>query len=90
MKAIYELTIPALFAETVRNFGQRGFIARVGEKPKTYHETRKEVRALISLFEKMKIVPGDRIAILGYEHAGVGYFILCHHVHGSCRRSSSS
>ncbi len=65
MKAIYELTIPALFAETVRNFGQRGFIARVGEKPKTYHETRKEVRALISLFEKMKIAPGDRIAILG-------------------------
>jgi long-chain acyl-CoA synthetase len=60
-----ELTFPTLFAKSVRNFGQRGFLARVGEKPKTYNETRKEIRALISLFEKMNIVPGERIAILG-------------------------
>jgi long-chain acyl-CoA synthetase len=65
MKDNCELTFPAIFAESVKEFGDRGFIAMVGEKPKTYNETRKQVMALISLFEKMEIRPGDKVAILG-------------------------
>src|ERR1035437_292987 len=60
-----ELTFPALFAESVKNFGERNFIAMVGEKPKTYSETHKEIQALIALFEQLGINPGDKVAILG-------------------------
>jgi long-chain acyl-CoA synthetase len=60
-----ELTFPALFSESIKNFGEKGFIAMVGEKPKTYNETRKQVIALIALFEQMDLCTGDRIAILG-------------------------
>jgi long-chain acyl-CoA synthetase len=65
MKDAFELTFPALFSESVKKYGDRGFIAMVGEKPKTYNETRKEVLALITLFEQLEIHPGDKIAILG-------------------------
>ncbi|MGA3013339.1 MAG: AMP-binding protein [Bacteroidales bacterium] len=65
MKDTVDLTFPALFTDSVKNFGDRGFIAMVGEKPKTYNETRQEIYALIALFEKMDIVPGDRVALLG-------------------------
>jgi long-chain acyl-CoA synthetase len=65
MKDASLLTFPALFAESVKNFGDRGFIAMVGEKPKTYAETNLEVLALISLFEKIGISAGDKIALLG-------------------------
>jgi long-chain acyl-CoA synthetase len=65
MKDTCELSFPALFAESVKNFGDKGFIAKVGEKPKTYNETRKQVMALIALFEKLEIRPGEKIAILG-------------------------
>jgi len=60
-----ELTFPALFAESVKNFGDKGFIAMVGEKPKTYSETNIQIRALIALYEKLGLRPGDKIAILG-------------------------
>jgi len=65
MKDTYELTFPALFAESVKNFGDRGFLAMFGEKPKTYNETRKQVMALIALFEQLEIRPGDKVALLG-------------------------
>jgi long-chain acyl-CoA synthetase len=65
MKDTCELSFPALFAESVKNFGDKGFIAKVGEKPKTYNETRKQVMALIALFEKLEIRPGEKVAILG-------------------------
>jgi len=65
MKDTCELTFPALFAESVKNFGDKGFIAKVGEKPRTYDETRKQIEALIALFEHLEIKPGDKIAILG-------------------------
>ena len=65
MKDTCELTFPALFAESVKKFGDKGFIAMVGEKPKTYNETRKQVMALIALFEQLEIRPGDKIALLG-------------------------
>lgn len=65
MKDTYKLTFPALFAESVKNFGDKGFIAMVGETPKTYNETRKQVMALIALFEQLEIHPGDKIALLG-------------------------
>jgi long-chain acyl-CoA synthetase len=60
-----ELTFPALFAESVKNFGDRNFIAMVGEKPKTYRETHKEIQAVIALLEQLGIHPGDKVAILG-------------------------
>jgi long-chain acyl-CoA synthetase len=59
------LTFPALFADSVKNFGDKGFIAMVSEKPKTYHETLKQINALIALFEKLEIVKGDKVAFLG-------------------------
>jgi long-chain acyl-CoA synthetase len=65
MKETCELTFPALFAESVQKFGERGFLAMVGEKPKTYNETQRQVMALVTLFEQMGIRPGDRVAILG-------------------------
>jgi len=65
MKDTCELTFPALFAESVKNFGDRGFIAMVGETPKTYNQTRNQVLALIALFEQLEIHPGDKVAILG-------------------------
>jgi long-chain acyl-CoA synthetase len=76
MKEIFELTFPALFAESVKNFGDRGFMAMVGEKPKTYNETRKLVMALMALFEKLEIRPGDKIALLGTNMPNWGVSFL--------------
>jgi long-chain acyl-CoA synthetase len=59
------LTFPAMFSESVKNFGEKGFIAMVGEKPKTYNETRKQVLAVVSLLERLGVRPGDKVALLG-------------------------
>ncbi len=58
------LTFPALFAKTLSSFGDRNAYSFVGEEPRTYKETYREIRSLIALMEKLGINPGDRVAIL--------------------------
>jgi long-chain acyl-CoA synthetase len=58
------LTFPAIFNETVQRFGNHNAYAFVGEKPKTYSESAKEIRALTALLENIGIMPGDKVALL--------------------------
>jgi long-chain acyl-CoA synthetase len=58
------LTFPALFNETVRKYGSHNSYTFVGEKPKTYNESSREISALTALLEKAGIKPGDKVALL--------------------------
>ena len=58
------LTFPSLFGETVRKFGDHNSYTFVGEKPRTYNESAREIRALMAFLEKLGIGPGDKVAIL--------------------------
>jgi len=58
------LTFPALFNETVRKYGSHNAYAFVGEKPRTWNDSAREISALTSLFEKTGIKPGDKVALL--------------------------
>jgi long-chain acyl-CoA synthetase len=57
-------TFPALFNATVRKFGDHNSFAFVGEKPKTYNESAREIGALTAFLEKAGIKPGDKVALL--------------------------
>jgi long-chain acyl-CoA synthetase len=57
-------TFPAMFRETLRQFGTRNAYAFVGEKPKNYETVNKEINAVIAFLEKNGICPGDKVAIL--------------------------
>jgi len=59
------LTLPALFAETLRRHRKHNACAFVGEEPKSYETVNREIRALIAFLENHNVLPGDRIAILG-------------------------
>jgi len=59
-----QLTFPALFNDSVRKYGSRYSYAFVGEKPKTYNESAREITALTAFLEKTGIQPGDKVAIL--------------------------
>lgn len=59
-----QLTFPALFNDTVRKYGSHNSYAFVGEKPKTYNESAREISALTAFLEKTGIQPGDKVAIL--------------------------
>ncbi len=61
------LTFPFLFSETVRKFGKNNAFAFVGEKPVSYEQMDREIKALISLLEKLGIKPGDKVALLGHN-----------------------
>ena len=61
------LTFPALFHKTILMFGNHSAYAFVGEKPKTYIESAREIGALTSLLERFGIKPGDKVAILSYN-----------------------
>jgi len=58
------LTFPALFNETVRKYGSHNAYAFVGERPKTYDDSAREISALTALLEKTGIKPGDKVALL--------------------------
>ncbi len=58
------LTFPALFNETVRKYGSHNSYAFVGEKPKTWDESSREISALTAFLEKAGIKPGDKVALL--------------------------
>jgi len=59
-----KLTFPSIFEETVRKFGDHNSYAFVGEKPRTYLESAREIRALMAFLEKFGIRPGDKVALL--------------------------
>jgi long-chain acyl-CoA synthetase len=59
-----QLTFPALFNDTVRKYGSHNSYAFVGEKPKTYNDSAREISALTAFLEKTGIQPGDKVAIL--------------------------
>jgi long-chain acyl-CoA synthetase len=58
------LTFPALFNETVRKYGSHNSYAFVGETPKTWNESSREISALTAFLEKAGIKPGDKVALL--------------------------
>ncbi len=59
-----KLTFPALFGETLRKFGDHNSYTFVGEKPRTYNESAREIRALMAFLEKLGVGPGDKVAVL--------------------------
>lgn len=59
-----KLTFPAIFADTVRKFGDHNAYAYVGEKPRTYNESEREIKALTAFLEKLGVQPGDKVALL--------------------------
>ena len=59
-----KLTFPSIFEETVRKFGDHNSYAFVGEKPRTYLESAREIRALMAFLEKSGIRPVDKVALL--------------------------
>jgi len=58
------LTFPALFNETARKYGSHNAYAFVGEKPRTYNDSAREISALTAFLEKTGIKPGDKVALL--------------------------
>ncbi|MBI9034828.1 MAG: AMP-binding protein [Bacteroidales bacterium] len=78
MSETVKLTFPAFFANTLEKHGNSNAMAFVGEEPKTYKEIDQQIHALIALFEKMQIVPGDRVAILSSNipNWGITYFAV--------------
>lgn len=72
------LTFPALFAETIRNNGNRPAMALVGEDPITYDELDRKIQALIAWFEKLGLHQGDKIAILSSSipNWGISYYAI--------------
>ncbi len=73
-----KLTFPALFAETLRKYGDHGAYAFVGEQPVSYKEVGREINALTAFLEKLGINPGDKVALLSNNMPGWGpaYFSI--------------
>ncbi|MBN1199792.1 MAG: AMP-binding protein [Bacteroidales bacterium] len=59
------MTLPGLFAQTVRNFGHRPALAFAGQPPMTYTELEKKIEEVTRLLNDLGIKPGDKVAILG-------------------------
>jgi len=72
------LTLPALLQQSVENYGNRPVVAFVDEIPLTYAEFDDQRLAVISLLEKLKIQPGDRVALLSTNmpNWGITYFAI--------------
>jgi len=71
-----KLTLPDLFSETVRKHGKRNALAFAGEKPKTYEEVNRDIRALMAYLESMGVKPGDKVAILSANMPNWGVVYL--------------
>jgi len=72
------LTLPALLQRSVKKFVDRPAVAFVGEVPITYAQFDKKKLAVNSLLEKLKIQPGDRVALLSSNmpNWGITYFAI--------------
>ena len=73
-----EMTIPAVFNDTVSRFGIRNAYSFVGEQPITFNEANSEVRALMAFLEKNGINSGDKVAILSQSmpNWGLAYYAI--------------
>lgn len=73
-----KLTFPALFQESVRKYGDAGFLSFVGETPITYSAACDKINQLMDLFRKQGVAPGDKIAILGANmpNWGISYLSI--------------
>jgi len=78
MKNNTTLTFPGLLQKTVSEFGHRPAYAFVGEKPMTYQEVSDKVYAVISMLEKLGVVPGDKVGLLSANmpNWGVTFFAI--------------
>ena len=76
MKQYKSLTFPALFSETVEEFGTCNAMALVGQTPFTYNEVNSHIQSLSVFFEKLGIKPGDKIALLSTNmpNWGMAYY----------------
>lgn len=59
-----KMTFPAVFGETVKNYGMRHAYAFAGETPMSFNEADRKIRSLIAFLGNNGIMPGDKIAIL--------------------------
>ncbi|NQT76895.1 MAG: AMP-binding protein [Bacteroidetes bacterium] len=59
-----KLTFPALFHDSVKNYGQEDFLSFVGDTPFTYNQVNDKVDAVMALLENAGMQKGDKIAIL--------------------------
>lgn len=71
-------TFPGLLQNTVSKFGHRPAYSFVGEKPLTYQEVDNTVKAVISMLEKLGVVPGDKVGLLSSNmpNWGVTFFAI--------------
>ncbi len=78
MKEYPILTLPALLQQSVKKYGNRPVVAFVNETPLTYSEFEKRRQSVTYLLEKMKIQPGDRVALLSTNmpNWGITYFAI--------------
>ncbi len=60
-----KMTLPARFFGQTERYATRPFLAFVGEKPLTYGEAGRQVRALMAFLLRNGISSGDRVALLG-------------------------
>ena len=78
MEDLGTLTLPALFANTVKNHGNHPAMALVGETPMTYDDLDRKIKAVMAWLEKLGIKPGDKIAILSpsMPNWGISYYAI--------------
>jgi len=78
METSYRQTLPALFARTVMDHGDRPAMARVGDSPITYSELKIKIGSVSTLLEQIGIKPGDKVAILSSNmpNWGISYYAI--------------
>ena len=78
MKEYPILTLPALLQRSVEKYGNRPVVSFVNETPLTYNEFENRRRSVTCLLEKLKIQPGDRVALLSSNSPnwGITYFAI--------------
>jgi long-chain acyl-CoA synthetase len=71
-------TIPAAFQETLNRHSTRNALSLLGNKPLTYADTARQIRAFMAMLENLGIHPGDRVAILssGMPNWGISYYAI--------------
>ncbi len=72
------LTLPCLLRESVVSYSQYPAVSFLDESPCSYHNFGARIEALISFFEKVGIIQGDKVAILSHNmpHWGMAYFAI--------------
>ena len=73
-KSLY--TIPGAFSETLKKHSDRNAMSFVGNKPMTYGDIYRQIRAVMAMLEYLDIHPGDRVAILSSGMPTGGFAIM--------------